>query len=54
VQPEPEVTVVELGSAWGGGRRPRGGDGSRGDDEVMLVIASDGVWEYMGEWGQLR
>lgn len=70
VQPEPEVTVVDLGRDWGlqkkGGRSSSGGGGrgggeggggegvgargeGGGEEELMVVIASDGVWEYMGE-----
>jgi serine/threonine protein phosphatase PrpC len=49
VQPEPEVTVVELGPGWGRPGERRGGGDGKEEEELMLVIASDGVWEYMGE-----
>ena len=59
VSPDPEVTVVDLGAGWGGPGKAGAGGGKAGggasggeaqgeaDDELMLVVASDGVWEYM-------
>jgi hypothetical protein len=60
VHPEPEVTEVDLGPEWGAKRRSGGGGAGGGGprswgwggkgagcDELMILIASDGVWEYM-------